>query len=188
MSNLAYKEEIATYEDILALPENTVGEILNGQLETHPRPAPKHALAASSMGMEIGLPFQKGHGGSGGWWIIDEPECHVSNHIFVPDLAGWLKKRMPTLPETAWFNIRPDWVCEIISPSSASRDRVTKMYIYANLEIPYYWIIDPIGQTLEVYQLQEDKSWRLLKTYANDDNVKVAPFDSYSFSLANLWG
>lgn len=187
MSNLAYKEEIATYEDILALPENIVGEILNGQLEAHPRPAPKHALAASSIGDELVSPFQKGRGGSGGWWIIDEPECHVEGEVFVPDLAGWLKKNMPTLPKTTYFDIRPDWVCEIISPSSARRDRVTKMTIYARLAIPYYWIIDPIGQTLEVYQLQNNHNWRLLKTYADADEVTVAPFDSYSFSLANLW-
>ena len=184
MSNLAYKQ--ATYDDILALPENIVGEILNGQLETQPRPAPKHALAASAVGIEIGLPFQRGKGGPGGWWILDEPECHIDGEIFVPDLAGWLKQRMPTLPETAWFEMRPDWVCEIISPNSIRRDRVTKMTIYARLGIPYYWLIEPLGKTLEVYELQGEH-WLLLQSYANDDEVCSAPFAEYRFSLANLW-
>ncbi|NOQ35002.1 MAG: Uma2 family endonuclease [Methylococcaceae bacterium] len=184
MSNLAFKE--VSYDDILDLPENIVGEILNGQLETHPRPAPKHALAATSMAGELVLPFQKGRGGSGGWWILVEPECHVDTEVFVPDLAGWRKLKMPKLPETAWFEITPDWVCEIISPSSVRRDRVTKMEIYARLGISYFWIIDPIAQTLEAYQLQ-NKHWVLLKSYADAEEIAIAPFAEYSFSLANLW-
>lgn len=184
MSNLALK--LATYQDILDLPENIVGEILNGQLETHPRPAPKHALAASSLGGELSYPFQRGRGGSGGWWILDEPECHIEGEIFAPDLAGWRKTRMPKLPETAWFEIVPDWVCEVVSPSSVRRDRVTKMAIYARLGIAYFWLIDPIAQTLEAYQLQE-RHWTLLASYADDQMVSVAPFAEHSFSLANLW-
>lgn len=184
MSNLA--EKYATYEDILALPENIVGEILNGRLETHPRPAPRHALAASSIGDELMSPFQKGKGGPGGWWILDEPECHVDADIFVPDLAGWRKQRMLHLPETVWFETVPDWACEIISPSSVVRDRVTKMAIYARLGIAHVWLIDPIAQTLEAYELQ-NAHWVLLKSYAKTEEVAIAPFAEYSFSLANLW-
>jgi len=184
MVNLAFKE--ATYYDLFDLPDHLVGEILNGQLETHPRPAPKHALAASSLGDELLSPFQKGRGGPGGWWIIDEPECHVEAEIFVPDLAGWRRESMPQLPETAWFDTTPDWVCEIISPASIRRDRVTKMAIYARLGIGHYWLIDPIAQTLEAYQLNNGH-WILLNSYADDDDVAIAPFAEYCFSLAYLW-
>jgi Uma2 family endonuclease len=177
----------ACYEDILNLPENIVGEILNGKLETHPRPAPKHALAASSIGGELENPFQKGRGGPGGWWILDEPECHIEGETFVPDLAGWRKERLPKMPDTAWFEVVPDWACEVISPSSVRRDRVTKMAIYAQLQIQYLWLIDPLAQTLEAYQLQ-DGHWLLLKSYAEDDSVSIAPFAEHTFSLAVLWG
>ena len=101
MVNLAEKH--ATYQDIIDLPENMVGEIIKGQLETHPRPAPKHALASSSIGAELLSPFQKGKGGPGGWWILDEPECHLGSDVLVPDLGGWRKERMPSLPQTTWF-------------------------------------------------------------------------------------
>lgn len=131
MSNLAIKQAI--YQDIVDLPENIVGEIINGQLEAHPRPAPKHAAAYSSIGAELVLPFQKGRGGLGGWWIIDEPECHLGPDVLVPDLASWRKQRMPSLSETAWFCIVPDWVCEILSPSTARLDRIVKMLLYAAL-------------------------------------------------------
>jgi Uma2 family endonuclease len=150
MSNLAIKQ--ATYQDIIDLPENRVGEIINGQLEAHPRPAPKHAVASSSLGAELVSPFQKGRGGPGGWWIIDEPECHLGAHVLVPDLAGWLRQRMPALPKTDWFDIVPDWVCEIVSSSTARLDRIVKMPLYAHLGVAHLWLIDPDLQTLEVYQ------------------------------------
>ena len=77
------------YEDLFDLPENIVGEILNGALETHPRPAPRHARASSSLGGKIVSPYDHGQGGPGGWWILFEPELHLDVDIMVPDLAGW---------------------------------------------------------------------------------------------------
>ena len=141
----------ATYQDIIDLPENIVGEIINGQLETHPRSAPKHALAAGSLGAELVSPFQKGRGGPGGWWILPEPECHLGTHVLVPDLSGWHKQRMPTLPDAAWIDVVPDWICEILSPSTARLDRIVKMPIYAQLGVAHLWLVDPMLQTLEAY-------------------------------------
>src|SRR5690606_40959413 len=82
MANPAIKP--ATYEDILALPPNVVGEIVYGRLITHPRPAPRHARASSNLGVRIGGPFDLGDGGPGGWWILDEPELHLDGHVLVP--------------------------------------------------------------------------------------------------------
>ncbi len=184
MPNLATKQ--ATYQDIIDLPENIVGEIINGQLETHPRPAPKHAVASSSIGAELVAPFQKGRGGPGGWWILDEPECHLGSHVLVPDLAGWRKQRMPDLPETAWFDVVPDWVCEVLSPSSARVDRIVKMPLYAQLGVLHLWLIDPNLQTIEAFQLH-DSHWLLIGAFANDQAVSIAPFAEHTFSLSDLW-
>ncbi|MEN8132950.1 MAG: Uma2 family endonuclease [Pseudomonadota bacterium] len=177
----------ATYEDILTLPENQVGEILFGQLHTHPRPAPKHAQAYSALGYSLGGPFSGGIGGPGGWWIIDEPEQHLGENIIVPDLAGWRRERMPQLPETAWFELAPDWVCEILSPSTARTDRALKMPIYARERVPHLWLVDPDARTLENYRLQDDGHWLLLQTLKEDDPVQQPPFEAVSFSLASLW-
>ncbi len=185
MNNTAAKP--ATYEDILGLPEHIIGEIINGRIESHPRPAPKHALASSSLGGELFFPFQKGKGGPGGWWIIDEPELHLAAHVLVPDLAGWKKERMPVLPDTAWFEAVPDWICEILSPSTAKIDRVEKMPIYAHLGVRHFWLIDPQLQTLEVYELCNGQ-WVLLETIDNDKPVSIAPFQDISFPLSSLWG
>lgn len=184
MLNPAIK--LATYQDIIDLPENIVGEIINGQLETHPRPAPKHAAASSSIGAELVPPFQKGRNGPGGWWIIDEPECHLGRDVLVPDLAGWRRQRMPTLPATAWFDLVPDWICEVLSPSTARLDRTVKMSIYARLGVTYLWLIDPILQTLEAYELH-DQRWLLNGSYADDQQIAVTPFGAHTFSLSDLW-
>ena len=177
----------ATYDDILALPENLVGEILAGQLHTHPRPAPKHARAYSALGYTIGGPFDGGIDGPGGWWILDEPELHLGEDVIVPDLAGWQRERMPELPETAWFELAPDWVCEILSPSTARIDRAMKMPIYAREGVPHLWLVDPDARTLEVYKLQQDGHWLLLDTLKENDTVQQQPFEAVAFSLANLW-
>jgi len=177
----------ATYEDLFDLPENMVGEILNGELHTHPRPAPKHARAYSALGYTVGGPFDGSIGGPGDWWILDEPELHVSTDILVPDLAGWRREHMPELPETAWFELAPDWVCEILSPSTARTDRIIKMPIYSHESVRHIWLVDPDLKTLEVYELNADNHWTLIATLKDDDPVSQPPFDAIEFSLGALW-
>ncbi len=177
-----------SYDELLSLPENVVGEILNGQLYTHPRPAPKHAQAYSALGFNVGGPFSGGIGGPGGWWILDEPELHLGEEVMVPDLAGWRRERMPELPQSAWFELAPDWVCEILSPSTARVDRSVKMPLYAREGVEYLWLVDPDLQTLEVYRLNEDRHWTLLTTLKDDDPVRQPPFDAIEFPLDSLWG
>jgi Uma2 family endonuclease len=176
----------ATYEDLLQVPERLVAEILNGELHTHPRPSPKHAVAAAKVGGELYGPFFKGIGGPGGWWILDEPELHLDLQVVVPDLAGWRRERMPELPETAWFELTPDWVCEVLSPSTAQTDRGIKMPLYAERKIRHLWLLDPLIKTLEAYELREGH-WSLMAVLKEDDRVRLAPFDAIEFSLSDLW-
>jgi Uma2 family endonuclease len=125
----------ATYDDLLAVPDGLVAEIIHGVLITQLRPAAPHALATSRLGIKLGGPFDLGNGGPGGWWILDEPELHLrGGHVLVPDLAGWRRERMPRLPiETAAFELPPDWVCEVLSPRTAATDRADKLLDLASL-------------------------------------------------------
>ena len=184
MTATAFK--FATYEDLFDLPENLVGEIIHGQLITQPRPAPRHALASSSMGGELISPFHKGRGGPGGWWILFEPELHLGPHILVPDLAGWRRERMPELPDLAYFTLPPDWVCEVLSPGTARIDRADKMPIYAEYGVSFLWLADPALHTLEAFVLR-DGHWSLEHVYQENDEVRAVPFDAVAFSLAGLW-
>jgi len=176
----------ATYEDLLQVPEHLVAEILNGELHTHPRPAPKHANASSILGGKFIGPFHLGTGGPGGWWILDEPEVHLGDQIIVPDLAGWRRARLPELPETAWFELAPDWVCEILSPSTAKTDRIVKMPLYAEYDVGYLWLVDYLLKTLEAYE-SRGGFWSLVATLKDDDRVRLAPFEAIEFWLADLW-
>jgi Uma2 family endonuclease len=178
--------EPATYEDILALPEHLVGEIIDGELIVSPRPTPRHVLAASSLGDELVGPFQKGRGGPGGWWILDEPELHLEAQVLVPDLAGWRRERLPRLPDTAFFETSPDWVCEVLSPGTALVDRTRKLHLYRANRVGTFWMIDPSARTLEVYRLQGD-DWLVVLTAGGEAKVRAQPFEAVEIDLAGLW-
>ena len=176
----------ATYADIVALPENVVGEIVNGELVVSPRPAPRHATVTSSLGGILVPPYRFGDGGPGGWQILDEPELHLGDDVLVPDLAGWRSERLPSVPEEAYFTLPPDWVCEVLSPSTSRVDRTRKLPIYARAAVPYAWLIDPATQTLEVYRL-ESGHWMVVATHGGDEQVRAVPFDAIELDLSRLW-
>jgi Uma2 family endonuclease len=176
----------ATYEDLLAVPANLVAEILHGTLVTLPRPASRHALASSILGGELTGPFHRGKGGPGGWVLLDEPELHLHGDILVPDLAGWRRERMPELPDASALELAPDWVCEVLSPSTTAMDRADKLPIYARERVGHVWLVDPIAKTLEAYEL-ETGGWMLLGTWRDDAKVHAPPFESFELELAGLW-
>lgn len=180
------KSRPASYEDILRLPENMVGEIVDGALIVSPRPAPAHARASSSLGIGIGGPFDHGRGGPGGWLILDEPELHLEAQILVPDLAGWRRERMPTLPSTAWFTLAPDWICEVLSPSTAILDRTHKQDIYHSQGIPWLWFVDPATRTVEVLSRAE-RGWLVVGTFGGNSEAYMPPFDAVAIDLGALW-
>lgn len=177
------------YEQLLALPAHVTGEILNGELHTMTRPSGRHGLAAGALHADLGAPFGFGRGGPGGWWIIPEPEVHFVRDVelAVPDLAGWRRERMPQVPEDHRFEVVPDWVCEILSPSTAKKDRVVKLPVYARYGVAYAWLVDPVAQTLEAFELREG-CWSMIAALKDDERVAVAPFEAVEFGLGDLWG
>ena len=178
--------EPASYQDVLDAPPHKVAEIIDGTLHMNPRPAPRHAWASSGISSRIGTPYNYGDSGPGGWWIIFEPELHLGEDILVPDRAGWRRERMPNYPETAYFTLVPDWVCEVLSPSTRAIDQGRKRDIYAREGVAYLWFVDPDVRTLEAFELREGQ-WVLLKTLTDNDSVSLPPFDAISFNLGDLW-
>ncbi|MBF0121592.1 MAG: Uma2 family endonuclease [Desulfobacterales bacterium] len=179
----------ATYQDLYNIPENMIGEIIDGELYAMPRPSPKHSNAASIIEAEIVFPYRLGRGGPGGWIILVEPEIKFSeakSDTVVPDLAGWKKERMPELPETNWFSVPPDWLCEVLSPTTKRHDRKKKMPNYAKFGVQHVWLIEPIAKTLEVFRLESEK-WLLLEFFSDDDKVRAEPFQEIEIDLKNLW-
>jgi Uma2 family endonuclease len=176
----------ATYDDLLAVPEPLVAEILFGELVTHPRPAPRHSRASLRLGTILSGPFDLGINGPGGWVFLGEPELHLGEHVVVADLAAWRHDRLSDFPDTAWIEVAPDWVCEVLSPSTESYDRGDKRLIYAAAGVDHVWHINPLLKMLEVYERREGK-WLLLDVFRDDAQVAAAPFADFGFSLSLLW-
>ena len=181
------KPKPATYADIEALPPNLTGEILNGSLVTHPRPASPHIMAASTLGYLLGPPFHLGSGGGpGGWIIFDEPELHLGPHVVVPDMAGWKHERFTEREDGPWFEVVPDWICKVQSPSTRAIDLGSRRRIYAMYGVGYLWHIDPVAKLLEVF-VRQNENWLLPDTFIDHETVSAPPFDAISFPLGQLW-
>lgn len=177
----------ATYNDLYAIPENMTGEIIAGELIVTPRPSRKHAAATTLLTSRLVPPYQFGEGGGpGGWIILVEPEIGLGENIVVPDLAGWKRERFPFQEETNWISVAPDWVCEILSPSTLRLDKVRKMPLYAQFGVKYIWLLDPAAMTLDAFQ-NEAHRWVLLGSYAEQDQVRLAPFPEIELKLGDLW-
>ncbi len=176
----------ATYQDVLDVPAHMVAEVIAGTLHTHPRPATRHARASSAIGAKIAAPLDFGDDSAGGWWIIDGPELHLGEDIVVPDLVGWQRQTMPEFPNMAYCTITPDWICEVLSPSTRRLDQGKKRDLYAREGVRHLWFVDPDARTLEVFELREGQWW-LLATLVDDLPVSLPPFEAITFPLDALW-
>ena len=178
----------ATYDDLIAVPDNLVAEIIDGELVTSPRPASPHALAATRIGTDLGGPFDRPPGGGlpGGWWLLFEPELHLGEDVIVPDFAGWRRDRMPVLPNVVGFTQPLDWVCEVVSPRTGAIDRGRKMRIYARERVGHLWMVDPLARTLEIYRLEADR-WIVASTHAASERVRPEPFDAMELDIGRWW-
>jgi Uma2 family endonuclease len=182
----------ATYEDLMQVPDTKVAEIIDGELIVSPRPASPHAYASTSLGSTLHVSFHEDAGRGdparpGGWWILAEPELHFGDDVLVPDFAGWRRERMPTFPSVPYFTHAPDWVCEVVSPSTGRIDRSRKMRVYAREGVAHLWLVEPLVHTVEVYRLGDGALWTLAGAWGGDDKVHLEPFAAIELSLARWW-
>ena len=180
----------ATYQDVVDAPANMVAQILDGELVLMPRPTNPHAVAATAVVQELGPPFSRGKGGPGGWLLLFEPELHLGEEgrqdILVPDCAGWRRERMQAVPAEPYVTLAPDWVCEVLSPSTAKLDRARKLPIYAREGVSHVWLVDPHARTLEILR-REGAQWLLVAVFSDDAHVRGEPFDAVELELGALW-
>jgi Uma2 family endonuclease len=180
---------LATYEDLLTLPDDVRAEVLGGHVITAPAPLPKHSKAQRALGRFVGGPFDDDHdhGGPGGWWIFVEVDIQFGQHDIVrPDLSGWRRERLIDPGEQRPITVTPDWVCEILSPSTATRDKVAKRKLYAEHRVRHYWIVDVDSRTLEAFEL-DDQGWRLVDGYDDTAVVRIPPFERVELAISRLF-
>lgn len=176
----------ANWDDLLDVEEGYVGEIVDGELRVHPRPGAPHAETTSDLGGLLTPPFRFGRGGPGGWVIVHEPRVAFGDEIRVPDLAGWHSERYQR-PVQGPYSVVPDWICEVLSPGTAVTDRTEKLPLYAHCAVPFLWLVDPVGCSLEAYRLQAD-AYLLIVTARGNGQLRVPPFDAIELELGLLWG
>jgi Uma2 family endonuclease len=176
-----------TIEDIDALPSSIKGEIIEGVLYTMTRPRGPHQRTIRFVGSRVGDPFDGGRGGPGGWWILPEPGIELpGTPEIAPDIAGWRRDRLAELPEDAPIRVVPDWVCEILSPSTRRHDLLIKKPYYARVGVPHHWLIDRAARTLTAYRLESGR-WLELGVFGDEREARIEPFDAVPLDVASFW-
>jgi Uma2 family endonuclease len=166
-------------------------ELVGGAIVPKAAPTPEHGQAQAQLcGLLHG--FNRGAGGSrgpGGWWIMTEVEVSYQDtaEVFRHDALGFRRDRHPTRPRGMPVEERPDWVCEILSPSTARYDVVAKQRTLHAHGVPWYWIVDPEHQTLTVLRHTEEAYLQAL-TAGVGDVVRAEPFSDEALIVAALFG
>lgn len=179
----------ATYEDLVAVPEHKLAQIIDGRLVVQPIFSAAEALIRMNLLGELRQPFQRARGGPGGWFFMLRPELRFGNDVLVPDLAGWRRTRMPHVTDET-STLAPDWIGEVMTSGTRRLERVGKLPIYARGGIPYAWLIDSEARTLEVLKLEGER-WLILDGYAAEAEgpmlIRAKPFDAIELDLSALW-
>jgi len=184
----------ATYDDLLALPEQMRAEIIAGELVMLPAQLPRHSKAVGALSRFVGGPYDDddGFGGPGGWWMlagVDIELGHTPPLEYVrPDLSGWRRERLPNPADMRPIAVVPDWICEVLSPSNKAHDRVTKRRLYAQAGVAHYWILDPEERVLEALELRAAAGlWVELGAYDENSTARIAPFADVELAVGRLF-
>ncbi|MBK8996254.1 MAG: Uma2 family endonuclease [Myxococcales bacterium] len=176
-----------TLADLEALPSNVKGEIIEGVLYTMTRPRGPHQDLALSIGSDLRGPYRRGQGGPGGWWILPEPGIELAGTPEIaPDIAGWRRERLPVLPEDSAITVVPDWVCEILSPSTRRHNLLVKKPFYAKVGVPHHWIVDLAARTVTAYRLEAGR-WVELGVWGDERDARIEPFVDVVLDVGSWW-
>jgi Uma2 family endonuclease len=187
MSTTKPSPKAPTLADLDALPPGIVGEIIEGVLYTMTKPRMRHQRATLRIGSGVGDPFDMGRGGPGGWWIVPEPGIELpSTPEISPDVAGWRRERMPEMPVDEPIRLAPDWVCEILSPTTRRHDMLRKLPYYAKVGVAFLWLVDIDARVLTAHRL-ESSGWHIIGTYSDETEVRIAPFDAVPLNVTDWW-
>ena len=180
------KTRKATYQDVLDAPPNMVAQLINGEVYLQSRPAGPHIWASGRLFSAIDGKYGDYVDRPGNWVILDEPELHLGEDVLVPDIAGWKVENLPQFPATSRFHIAPDWICEVLSPSTRHRDLGLKRDIYAREGVKHFWTVDPNALTLQALALSGG-NWVSIATLQGMIAISVPPFENLDIPLSRLW-
>ncbi|MDC0741511.1 Uma2 family endonuclease [Polyangium mundeleinium] len=180
---------LATLEDLYAIPEEKRRhELIEGVIYEKGAATGEHGHGQFKLSTWM-APFDRRPGGRfpGGWWFGTEIDvCFDGKNTFVPDVAGWRRERLPEGLRGAPIRIRPDWVCEILS-TNRRNDLVKKKRVYHRHEVPHYWIVDPVEESLSVYRW-DPAGYTEILIAERGERVRAEPFDAIPLQVGILFG
>jgi Uma2 family endonuclease len=183
----------ATLEDLAILRDRGEAvELIDGEIVHKAMPKTEHGGAQITLGALL-YPFMRKpggpRGGPGGWWIVSEVDIWYphTGEVFRHDVSGFRRERFPVRPTGLPVRERPDWACEILSPSTARNDIVKKQRTLHAHEVPYYWLLNPEHETLTVLRHGPDAYVNILNA-GIEDIVRAEPFDAIELDVGELFG
>jgi Uma2 family endonuclease len=168
-------------------------EVIRGELVPKEAASFEHGSTQMRIALALGGVLGRSRPGRpGGWWLGTEIEIELETHeVFVPDLAGWRIDRLPEPPSGKPVRVRPDWVCEVLSPSTMRRDRGHKQRTYHRAGIGHYWLVEPLDGAVWVYRWSPEGYAQVVSIEADDvpasELVRVEPFDAIGIDLADIF-
>jgi len=179
----------ATIDDFYGLPEDQrFHELIAGEIVEKASPSGEHGDAQAGIVFAV-RPFQRSGGaGPSGWWIPTEVEVLLeTGDIVRPDVVGWRRENCPERPTGFPVKLRPDWICEVISPQRANDDTVKKLRLYHRVGIPYYWLVDTRDSTLTVMRWNESGYITVMRA-KRGETIRPEPFEVIQLVLGTLFG
>lgn len=178
-----------TLAEYVALPEGHDFELVRGTLVRKAAPTGEHGTISLGIGGTLFGGFGGGRGGNGlgGWWLASDVDLLLGDDVFRPDLVGWRRERVPQRPTGFPVRERPDWVCEITSPSNRPHDWELKRTAYASAGIPHYWIAEPDTGALHVFR-HSAEGYVLTKMVVRGQRARLEPFDALELDIGVLFG
>lgn len=182
----------ATIGDLArARDEGRAVELIDGEVVEKAAPTFEHGATQHKLGAVLD-PFNRGAGGPrgpGGWWIATEVDVLYprSEDHYRHDAIGFRRDLHPTRPSGLPILLRPDWVCEILSSSTARNDLVKKQRKLHFHRVPHYWLLDPEGEVLTVLRWS-DAGYVQVLTATSGERVRAEPFDAIEVAVGELFG
>jgi Uma2 family endonuclease len=191
------RKPLATAADIAHRPDRDRLEIIHGVIiekdsPMSASPRPRHAIAQVRLCSWLDRRFSRrnpGQAGPGGWWIMSEIHvAYASGELYCHDVAGWRRERTDDeMLSSTQVEVRPDWVCEILSDAHAKHDLVNKPLVLHRAGVQHYWILDPDEKQLLVYR-HADLGYLNILSASSEEMVRAEPFDAVDLKVAVLFG
>jgi len=177
-------QNVWTYEDYRELPnDGKTYQIIGGRLFMVPAPSTRHQEISGNLGFIVRRFVKKQNSGK----VYNAPIDVVFSSVNVvqPDIVFISKNRLRIIKEKGIFGA-PDWIIEIVSPSSDKIDIKLKRDLYERFGVREYWIVYPDDEKVEVYLLKEGR-YKLKGTFSKDETLEVKVIENLKVNLKEIF-